>query len=73
MRLTPDEAAKKAGVSRNLIYRWCEERRLPHYRLGGRGKRGRILIEERDLTTFLESCRVSEAPEPDEGPFRHIR
>jgi excisionase family DNA binding protein len=71
MRLTPEQAAKKAGVSRNLVYRWCEEKRLPHYRLGGQGKRGRILIEERDLDAFLESCRV-EGPS-DDAALRFIR
>jgi excisionase family DNA binding protein len=66
MRLTPEQAAERAGVSRNLVYRWCEERRLPHYRLGGRGRRGRILIDEGDLEAFLERCKIT--PGEDGGP-----
>ena len=31
--LTPKEAAERAKVSRSLIYRWCDERRLPHIRV----------------------------------------
>ena len=58
MKLTPKHAAERAGVSLALIYQWCEERRLPHFRCGGLGKRGRILIDESDLAEFLKSCRV---------------
>jgi excisionase family DNA binding protein len=58
MKLTPREAARRAGCSLSLIYQLCDERRLPHYRLGGRGRRGRILIEESDLDAFLAGCRV---------------
>ncbi len=57
-RLTVKEAAVQAGVSESLIYQFCVERRLPHYRLGGKGKRGRILIDPADLETFMQSLRV---------------
>jgi excisionase family DNA binding protein len=69
MKLTPEQAAKRAGVSRNLVYRWCRERRLPHFRFGGQGRRGRILIEEKDLDEFLEGCRVTPVVtgEPEAG------
>ena len=62
MKLTASQAAKLAGVSRSLIYQLCEERRLPHLRLGTKGRRGRILIEEFDLLTFLEECRIEQEP-----------
>jgi excisionase family DNA binding protein len=68
MRLTPEQAAKKAGVSRNLVYRWCEEKRLPHYRLGGQGRRGRIMIDEGDLEAFLDSCKIRPDGDGAEGP-----
>ncbi len=56
--LTPKDAAELIGVSRSLIFQWCEERRLAHMRLGGKGRRGRIMIEEADLRKFLEANRV---------------
>jgi excisionase family DNA binding protein len=56
--LTVSEAALRAGVSASLIYQWCDERRLAHYRAGGKGKRGKILISPRDLDDFMESIRV---------------
>lgn len=56
--LTPAQAAEAAGVSSSLIYQLCDERRLAHYRVGGRGKRGKILIDHRDLERFLEEHRV---------------
>jgi excisionase family DNA binding protein len=69
MKLTASQAAKLAGVSRSLIYQLCEERRIPHLRLGTKGRRGRILIEEADLIEFLERCRVEpEAPRPTHAP-----
>ena len=39
-------------------------RRRPSTRLGKRGRRGRVLIEESDLAAFLESCRVA----AEDGP-----
>lgn len=56
--LTVAEAAEHAGVSPSLIYQWVTERRLAHYRPGGKGKRGKVLISPRDLDAFMESLRV---------------
>ncbi len=65
-RLTVKEAAGRAGVSSALVYEWCDERRLAHYRVGGVGKRGKILIEPADLDVFMASLKV----EPREVPVR---
>jgi len=35
---------------------------LPHYRMGGKGKRGKILIEEVALNAFLQSRKVEGKP-----------
>jgi excisionase family DNA binding protein len=51
--LSVKAAAERAGVSVKLVYPWVEERRLAHCRPGGRGKRGRILIDPRDLESFM--------------------
>jgi excisionase family DNA binding protein len=72
-KLTPKRAAERAGVSPQLIYKWCEERRLPHYRLGGRGRRGRIVIDPLDLDAFLATLKVTPGPPGDDGEFRHSR
>jgi excisionase family DNA binding protein len=56
--LTVKQAAERANVSTALVYQWCEERRLPHYRLGGKGKRGKLLINPADLDAFMQSLRV---------------
>jgi excisionase family DNA binding protein len=71
-KLTVKMAAEKAGVSAALVYKWCDERRLRHYRLGGEGKKGKILIEESDLEAFLQSVCVEATGNPDEGPLKHI-
>jgi hypothetical protein len=67
MKLTPKQAGDRAGVSASLIYQLCQERRLPHFRVGGRGKRGKILIDEGDLAAFFEGCRVGGQEEPAEA------
>lgn len=51
------EAAKRIGISRSLCYQLVAERRIPHRRVGGKGRRGRIVIEEEDIRAFMESCR----------------
>jgi excisionase family DNA binding protein len=61
------EAAEVARASANLVYQWCQEKRLPHYRLGGQGKRGKILIKESDLLAFLESLKVTPSAENQDG------
>src|SRR4051794_33218228 len=86
VRLTPKQAAERAGISPQLIYLWCAERRLPHLRAGGRGRRGRILIDPDDLDAFLVTLMVevegpplqSSSPsrpassDPPAGPFSEL-
>jgi excisionase family DNA binding protein len=60
--LTPDEAAAYAGVSTSLIYKWCSEGRLAHYRPGATGKRGRILIDPADLDQVIREYRRERHP-----------
>jgi excisionase family DNA binding protein len=56
--LTTREAAERAGMSPSLVYRWCREQQLPHYRFGTQGRRGKILIAPADLDDFMQHCRV---------------
>jgi excisionase family DNA binding protein len=60
--LTVVEAAAIAGVSPSLVYGWCAEQLLPHYRFGTKGRRGKILISPAELETFMQSCRVGSHP-----------
>lgn len=60
--LSVKKAAERAGVSASLVYAWCHERRLPHYRAGGAGKRGRILIAPADLDAFVRTLRRERHP-----------
>ncbi len=56
--LTVQQAALLAGVSDSLIRIWIADGTLPHYRLGARGKRGKIAIASDDLDAVLKSCKV---------------
>lgn len=60
--LTVKQVAERLRVSASLVYGWCEDHRLPHYRMGGNGKRGKILIEEDALDAFLQGCKVEGKP-----------
>ncbi len=60
--LTVVEAAEVAGVSPSLVYGWCAEQLLPHFRFGTKGRRGKILISPAELNEFMQSCRVGVHP-----------
>jgi excisionase family DNA binding protein len=60
--MTPKAAAEHLGVSPSLVYQWIEEQRLAHYRFGGEGRRGRILIAPADLDKLMQHCRVERHP-----------
>jgi len=53
-------AAEQLEISSSLAYRLVEEGRLPHRRIGQRGKRGKILIDEADLKKFIKSRQIEE-------------
>lgn len=60
--LTVKQVAERLRISASLVYSWCEDQILPHYRMGGKGKRGKILIEEAALDAFLQSRKVEGKP-----------
>jgi excisionase family DNA binding protein len=66
--MTPKEAADMLGVSESLVYTWCRNGLLPHYRFGVNGRGGKIMLKEADLQGFVESCRVGE-----EVPLRYLK
>lgn len=73
MKLTPKQAADKVGVSQNLIYLLCREGRLPHYRIGADGRRGRILIDPADLDAFQAACKQDGGPAAAAAPaLKHV-
>jgi excisionase family DNA binding protein len=71
--LTVKQVAERLRISASLVYCWCEDHMLPHYRMGGKGKLGKILIEEAALDAFLQSRKVesgaSDSPALD---LKHI-
>lgn len=69
--LSVKEAAERVGVSPSLVYQWCADGTLPHYRLGGNGRRGKIVIDPADLDTLFKTRRVTGTTE--QPPLGHIR
>jgi excisionase family DNA binding protein len=71
--LTVKQVAERLRISASLVYSWCEDRVLPHFRMGGKGKRGKILIEEAALDAFLQSRKVEGKPvEASSLGLKHI-
>jgi excisionase family DNA binding protein len=73
MKLTTKQAADLAGVSPSLVYQWCRDGLLVHYRFGTSGKRGNIRIEASDLESFMSTCKREGEPEAAPLTLRHIR
>lgn len=72
--LTVKELCEKYPyLSPSLVYLWIEQRELPHYRLGGRGRRGRIVIDEADFTSFVTNRRVEADNLPTDVDLPHLR
>ncbi len=57
----------------STVYAWIEEGELAHYRLGGKGKKGRIVIDEADFAAFLASRKVEANQRLPEVKFTHAR
>jgi hypothetical protein len=51
------QVAERLEISLSLYYRLREEGRQPHRRIGQRGK---IVLDESALKTFLMSCQIGE-------------
>ncbi len=66
--LSVAEVAQRAGVSQGLVRAWVHSGDLAHYRLGARGKRGKIAVAEADLEAFLQARRVSVTPPSPPAP-----
>lgn len=64
--LTVKEAAARGRVSERLVRGWLQDGLLPHFRLGAKGRRGKIAIAPEDLERLLASFRVE--PKREEEP-----
>jgi excisionase family DNA binding protein len=69
MLLNVKQAAERLGVCASLVYGWCQAGQLVHFRVGARGKRGGIRIDEADLTAFMRTLRCGgETSMPSPAP-----
>ena len=78
--LTVKEAAERACVSESLVRGWVRDGSLPHFRLGAKGRRGKIAIAPEDLDGLLASFKVTQpqpapvkAPAPRKPVLKHLR
>lgn len=73
--LSVRQAAARAGVCPSLVYGWVASGELPHFRLGAKGRRGKVAIAEADLDAFLASRKRQgrqevPPPSPKKPPIR---
>lgn len=61
--MTVKEFADRAEISLSLAYALIAEGRVPHRRIGQRGRRGCIRITEDDLRVFLDRAKAGAAAE----------
>lgn len=78
--LTVKQAAKHACVCESIVRSWVRTGQLPHFRLGAKGRRGKIAIAVEDLDALLAEFRIAKRePEPRKATvpvksaFRHLR
>ena len=64
-RLTVKQLAERHGVSRAIIYVWVEERRFSVLRIGAKGRRGRILIDDEEFKSCMGFVRAGVDKVPD--------
>lgn len=57
-RLTVKQAAALVPTSESMVYQWVKEKRFEVLRVGGRGRRGKILIDETAFQAFLLTLTV---------------
>ena len=58
--MTVKEFAEKAEISLSLAYALIAEGRVPHRRIGQRGRRGAIRISEEDFRQFMEAVKAGQ-------------
>jgi hypothetical protein len=56
--LSVKEAATEAHVCESIVRGWLSAGQLPHFRLGSKSRRGKILIAREDLMELLASFKV---------------
>ena len=61
--MTVKEAAEKLEIRVSLTYQLLADGRLPHLRIGGKGRRGKIIVKDEDIRAFLATCRVGSVAE----------
>lgn len=59
--MTVRDAAMRLEISQSLAYRLIAERRLSCIRIGGQGRRGKIIVTEDDIRRFMERTRAEHA------------
>ena len=64
-------AAKRLGISQSKLYQLAADRKIAHYRVGGK-----IVFAEADLDAYLDSCRIEaggvSSRRPSGGLFKNL-
>ena len=55
--MTVTDASKRIGISRSKLYQLATDRKIAHYRVGGK-----LIFNEDDIVAFLAGCRIPTSP-----------
>ena len=55
--MTVTEASKRIGISPSKLYQLVANRKIAHYRVGGK-----IIFHDDDIAAFLAGCRIPTVP-----------
>lgn len=58
--MTVRQFADRAEIRLSLAYALIAEGRVPHRRIGQRGKRGAIRVSEEDFQEFMQAVKAQE-------------
>lgn len=67
------QAAALVPTSASLVYQWVKERRFPILRVGGRNRRGKILIDAEVFRAFIATLTVPAGPDRSGPALVHIK
>jgi excisionase family DNA binding protein len=66
--MTVTEASKRIGISPSKVYQLAADRKITHYRIGGK-----IVFHDDDIEAFLAGCRIPTVANETASPMPRLK